>query len=226
MRSIEHDTLGEMALTWLAARCGSFRGACEVQVGPGYVADAACLAVMYHSEFERRCREWGLATDVIVYDCGDLGKLPGGGEGLIPDYFSCVFESKATRADFLSTFGGRNNKHTNRREPAAHLHWIVVEKNVCDPAEVPGHWGLLQRRGRGLSELKPAQYMPRTEMQALHLANRLLWKPDYKRIRLAYCPECLGPLDERQPTHWNALEPKHLMGDDPARNVNPKAVPA
>lgn len=217
MRSIEHDTLGEMGLTWMAARCGSFRGACEVQVAPGFVADAACLCVMFHSEFERRCSGWGLASDVIVYDCGDLGKLSSGGNGVIPDYFSCVFEAKATRADFLRTFNGRDNEHANRGEAVANLHWIVIEKDACRADDVPGHWGLLQRRGRGLSELKRAAYMHRTELQVLTLADRLLWKTaSHKRIRLMHCPACLGPLEGRLPRPWTDVLPKHLMDDDPA----------
>ena len=126
MRSIEHDTLGEMGLRWLAARCGSFRGAPEVQVAPQFVADGACLAVMYHSEFMTRCRAWGRVPKSIKYDLGELGT----GvieEADILDYFACVFGAKATRADFLGTFGGRSNKHANRATPVANLHWVVAE---------------------------------------------------------------------------------------------------
>jgi hypothetical protein len=219
VRSIEHDTLAEMGLTWLAARCGSFRGASEVQVAPQYVADGACLAVMYHSEFRSRCEGWGLSPKTIVYDISDGdGPCTKREKGDIPDYFSCVFEAKATRADFLSTFGGRDNDHKNRAEPAAHLHWVVTERGVCEPGEVPGHWGLLVRRGRGLSEKKRPGYIARTELDVLRLADRLVWKPGSRtRLLLPNCPNCNGPLEQRRPVSFRAIEPAHLMDDDPSR---------
>lgn len=215
MRSIEHDTLGMMALTWMGARCGSFRGACEVQITDGFVADAACVSVMYHSEFIRRCMGWGITPLTFTYSWND-GNKSRDEKGDIPDYFASVFEAKATRADFLSTFGGRDNDHKNRLEPVANLHWIVTEKNVCAADEVPGHWGLLVRRGRGLSEMKPAAYHPADQFQVLRIESRLLWKPARGAgVLLPCCSNCNGPLDDRVRFHWSAKEPAHLMDDNP-----------
>lgn len=215
MRSIEHDTLGEMGLRWLAARCGSFRGAPEVQVAQRFVADGACLAVMYHLEFMRRCHAWGRVPKSIRYDLGELGT----GvieEADILDYFACVFEAKATRADFLGTFGGRSNKHANRATPVANLHWIVTEPGVCEAGEVPGHWGLLVRRGRGLSEKKPPAYTPRAEIDVLRFADRLLWKPqNYRSLIVPLCPNCNGDVEDRRQVGFSRKLPRHLMDADP-----------
>lgn len=216
MRSIEHDTLGEMALTWLAARCGSFRGACEVQIATGFVADAASISVMYHSEFRSRCNGWGLTAKTFTYEVAKNGSLNRNEKGDIPDYFGSVFEAKATRADFLSTFGGRDNKHANRLAPVAHLHWVVTEPGVCEPSEVPSFWGLLVRRGRGLSEKKRPAYLEMTRDAILELADRLLWKPARNTsLVLPCCPACNGPIESRRRTKWNAGTPAHLMDDDP-----------
>lgn len=225
MRSIEHDTLSEMGLVWLAARCGSFRGAPEVQVAPGYVADGASLSVMYHSEFRARCSGWGVEPKTIRYELNETE--PGGPcipreDGDIADYFASVFEAKATRADFLSTFGGRANEHANRNAPVAHLHWVVVEKGVCVPGEVPAFWGLLQRRGRGLSELKKPTYCPQPEQAILKLTERLIWKPARgTRLILPCCPECNGPINDRKRHRFSAEHPAHLMDDDPDDSQNP-----
>lgn len=227
MRSIEHDTLGQMGLTWLAARCGSFRGATEVQVAPAYVADGACLSVMYHSEFRTRCSGWGMEPKTIRYELSEA--VPNGPcvpreSGDIADYFASVFEAKATRADFLSTFGGRDNDHTNRAVPVANLHWVVIEKGVCVPSEVPAFWGLLQRRGRGLSEMKRPTYCEQPEHAILKITERLIWKPVHRaRLILPCCPECNGPLADRRPRAFRATEPAHLMDDCPNDEVGSPA---
>jgi|GEM_PF-2602841 len=219
MRSIEHDTLSEMGLTWLAARSGSFRGASEVSIAPGYVADGCAVAVLYHSEFRRYCATWGLDPKTVIYQFeGEppdytLRKTE---QGDILDYFACVFEAKSTRADFLSTFGGRDNSHSNRKNAAAHLHWIVTEPGICIAAEVPDFWGLLVRRGRGLSEIKPPSYCPVTSAAVLEIESKLLWKPPRgSTIMLPCCPRCNGPFEQRRRLAWNAKEPKHLMDSDP-----------
>ena len=222
MRSVEHDTLGQMGLTWLSSRSSSFRGHVEVSVAEGYVADALALAVFYHSEFRARCQHWGFTMQTIVYHIAPDGDLERKVSGDIPDFFSVVFECKATRADFLSTFGGRNNDHANRLSPVAHLHYVVVEPKVCTPDEITSFWGLLQRRGRGLSELKKPGYCPISREKVLDMSAKLLWKPPERpRIWLQCCPRCNGPLDERRPipfSHYEREEPKHLMDDDPARD--------
>jgi len=90
-----------------------------------------------------------------------------------------VFEAKATRADYLSTFrhsyDKRPNAHVNRLTPIGSLHWIVAFPKVCDSDEVPDPWGLLVRTGGGLRELKAPTFYGITEKQRLNAAYELLW---------------------------------------------------
>lgn len=226
-RSIKHDTLGQMGLTWLKCRCGSFRGAPEIRISNGFVVDAACLCVMYHGEFARRCSEWGLAPKTFTYSVSESNWMSRDEKGDIPDYFGCVFEAKATRADFLSTFGGRDNSHGNRMNPVANLHWIVAEPEVCKPEEVPAHWGLLIRRGRGLSEKKPPKYIRMEEVDLLRMSDRILWKGHWwTNICLPSCPNCDGQVQyERASQARNENIPNHLHGTPPLAEP-PTCVPA
>ena len=180
----------------------------------GYVVDAASVSVMYHSNFYDRCRGWGLNPKKVRYEVSASGDLDAKESGDIADYFSSVFEAKSTRADFLSTFGGRENAHSNRLKPVAHLHWVVTEKGVCDPSEIPLYWGLLVRRGRGLSEVRRPDYCTMSDVDILRLESRLLWKPAKGcGVFLPCCPNCNGPIDN-DGMAWNARIPHHLMEDD------------
>lgn len=208
MRTVKHDTLAEMGLRWLAARSGSFRGATELPIAPGYVADAAALCVMQHSEYFRRCKGWNAEVpSQIHYDLRGPG---------IPDYFSCIFEAKAFRSDFQSTFHCEKGPHLNRQTPMVHLHWIVIEPGVCQPQEVPLHWGLLVRYGRGLKELVRPKYCQLGRICVLELAERMLWK-DQKASKFIFtaCPNCNKPLEKSRRPAWNAHEPEHLQDADP-----------
>jgi hypothetical protein len=92
-----------------------------------------------------------------------------------PDnYFTMIFEAKATRSDFKSTFGN-NDKHRNRLSPVAHLHFVVVNKGVCMPQELPDFWGMLERSGRGVTLIKYPKYNERTTEEIDQFAHALLW---------------------------------------------------
>lgn len=227
MPSIKHNALSAMGLCWMASRCRAFRGAAEVSVAPGFVADAACVSGFFWRHLESYCNQWGLkpktwlpaedATPFCTATAASMtAKLSDRDDGVVVGdvdfYLASVFEAKATRADFLSTFGGRANDHANRASPVAHLHWIVIEKGVCTPEEVPGHWGLLQRRGRGLSELKIPTYRQVTPQQLAKIESALLWKPDSGvRTYLSSCPACNGDLQHaRHNVPWKAVTPDHL----------------
>lgn len=214
MRSLEHDTLARRGLVWFAARCGSFRGAHEVQVAPQYVADAACLGVLYHSEFRKLLDAWGLRAETIRYTLDDNIHIEGSD---VPDYFSVVFEAKATRADFLSTFGGRDNSHANRNQPVAHLHYVVTQRGVCETSEVPVMWGHLIASGGGLRCLRHPTYNAMPEIAVLRLAERLLWNRGNQAAARISAPVCVRCRQEtRKPLPWNAIEPAHLMEHDPS----------
>ncbi|MCB7130041.1 MAG: hypothetical protein J3T61_10945 [Candidatus Brocadiales bacterium] len=85
-----------------------------------------------------------------------------------------IFEAKATRSDFKSTFGN-GDKHRNRLSPVAHLHFIVVNKGVCLPEEIPGFWGLFERSGSGVVLIKYPKCMYRTPEEIDRFAHALLW---------------------------------------------------
>ncbi len=156
-RSEKHDELTGKALCWIsskfAARGG--RGGFEFRVPGfhGYVADAAAIGNL-QGRYAQRFRP----------------QKP----GYTWQEFTMVFESKATRSDFLSTFG-KGDRHSNRLVAVANLHWVVAAKGICTPDEVPEFWGLLVESGSGLRELK-APICQEQETENVHrFAYSVLW---------------------------------------------------
>jgi len=180
MPSNEHDRLASMAIRWIRNRSSSMRGALEVRLGNGYVADAVAVGGLQWRFYESYCKKWGVQTDRY---------RPGGGLRkeeseikTVPCSFIHVFEAKSTRSDFLSTFGkNAKQSHANRMIPAGTTHWVVVDPNVCTVDEVPDLWGLLVRRGNGLSEIKLPNYGLYCEQRWLEVNSRILWKPSLYR---------------------------------------------
>jgi hypothetical protein len=199
VRSLHHDTLARRGLVWFGARCGSMRGGHEVRVGSEYVADAVAIGVLFHRHFRETLEYSGLEAKTIHYRVNESGDVNAEETGDVADYFVAVFEAKATRADFLSTFGSRNNAHKNRREPVGNLHYVVTDTGVCEAHEVPEPWGWLERRGTGLSMKRQARYCRQPELAVLRIAEKLLWNRGNQaaaKIVVPSCPECRGPLPE------------------------------
>jgi hypothetical protein len=87
----------------------------------------------------------------------------------------CIFECKASRADFLATFGLNPKNHINRHEKQGTLHWVVAAQGVVRDSDDLGFWGLLVQSGRGLREVRIPQrdYLTRDQINAV--AYELLW---------------------------------------------------
>lgn len=181
MPSEAHDRLTMYALRWIGNRCRDTRHATEVQVARGYVADAVVLSGLEYRFYIRYCKLWGLqpislyATSPVDVDQEYENQIAA---GFVPCDFAHIFESKATRSDFLSTFGP-SERHANRLEPVGTTHWVVTEKGVCQPEEVPDPWGLLVRSGSGLREVKHPKFAGYNRDRMYQLAHAILWKPDH-----------------------------------------------
>jgi hypothetical protein len=162
MPSVEHNELSAKALTWLGYRATGkgIRGACEVFLGDGYVADAIAFFSPQYRYLEEYCRPAGI----------DPAKHLA--------YWLCVFEAKVSRADFLSTFGPTPGDHVNRHRPVGHMHWCVTPRGLIDPAELPLFWGLLEQSGGGLREVRMPAISSIPEPAMDHIAHILIWKPD------------------------------------------------
>ena len=186
MPSEAHNKLAEMAIRWIRNRSCSMRGALEVRMGDGYVADAVAVGGLQWRFYTRYCSHWGMQPD--SYYPGGPVRSGESEDGRVPCSFIHVFEAKATRGDFLSTFGNNaKDTHANRMQPVGTTHWVVVQSGVCTPDEVPSFWGLLVRRGNGLSEMKKPGYGVHNEQRRLEVGNMLLWKPSLYRAGIGVC---------------------------------------
>jgi hypothetical protein len=154
-----HNLLAHQALAWIGNRATGRgqRGGFEIVIAPSYIADVVSLGFLQH----RHSKRYGIIEKV------------NGGLEFIPEVV-CVFECKASRSDFLSTFNN-TAKHQNRLAPIGSLHWCVTKKDVCKPKELPEFWGLLVQRGNGLLEIKPPIYNKTSYKVRLKIAYELLW---------------------------------------------------
>ena len=173
-----HDDLSAKGLAWIHSRAtaSDLRSGFEVALAEGYVADAAALGWWQ----ARHCEEHGVYGPTIrVQD--EKGSRPE--HDRYPKVPSLLFviEAKASRSDFLSTFNGSEH-HANRRAPVGSLHWCVANEGVCDASELPGFWGLLTPRGRGLVEAKKPIYCEDAETteHVYRCAYILLWKREWR----------------------------------------------
>ncbi len=165
-RSEKHDILTEKALRWISGRFTfrGGRGGFEYRVPnlEGYTADAAAIGSLQERYIKRYLPEFNANLNEGIF-------------GIYSErYFSMIFESKATRSDFLSTFGS-GERHSNRLIPAANLHWVVTSKGVCVPKEVPHFWGLLIESGTGLREEKKPIYQKMKRKEMDRFAHAILW---------------------------------------------------
>ncbi len=151
-----HVELAERSLRWLRARAtkSGVVGATEVGIARGYVADAVALASLQWRFLNHYMSESGFTRPDMHTGFG--GWRDEAGAEVLTE-FAWVFEAKATRPDFLATFGGRGKKHVNRHTPIGSLHWCVVPKNLGDVRELPAFWGLLEMCGQGLRVVRIAR---------------------------------------------------------------------
>jgi hypothetical protein len=182
--ALQHDRLSGRALEWLRAYRATntgIRGATEVQLAPGYVADAAALA-----SFQWRFNH--------ALGCDGPNDWP---------MHLCVFEVKTSRSDFLATFGP-SERHENRKTPVACLHWCVAYEGICEPEELPDFWGLLRVGPRGgLKEVKAPKYKPQGTTVLNQAAMDILWalgKPRMEdKARVRVCDVCLADYQRYKP---------------------------
>jgi len=169
----KHDKLKLMALTWLSNKVTGkgLRGTTEVRLAKGYVADAVALCSLQSRFFEQY-----------------TGRYPACSRPNNLNYFACIFEAKAGRNDFLSTFND-NDKHQNRHKPVGNLHWCVAPRGLVDPEELPEFWGLLECSGSGLRERKGPTLNVLTESDLDAIAHKILWCIQARR-RYFVCKKC------------------------------------
>lgn len=165
-KSDKHIQLQRRSLIWLENKCTQrgIRGCEEVILKPGYVCDAAAIC--------------GLQFGWQKLWVGD------GIQNHQSDDYSFVFETKVSRADYLSTF---RSEESNRLEQLANFHFIVAAKGVVNETEVPEMWGLLVESGQGLKICKQAPYVNH-DIRRLHEFAYILLRSGHNR-KFTYCKE-------------------------------------
>ncbi len=173
-RSDRHIELQNMLVRWIGNRSFKMCGLPESNV-VGYIADFVAIAGMYSEEHAKYARHSGLTKKYMssrMTDDGSVRKIFGD----IDRWYVCVFEVKVSRPDFLNTFGKRKTPHAEARtKPVGTAHWVVAEKGICKPEELPDFWGLLTPYGTGLTELKRPKLhiLPDSKLHAM--AFDMLW---------------------------------------------------
>jgi len=193
MPSKEHDDLIWMAANWIENRASGrgCKGNSELCIAPEYVADFVCQCTLQHRFYHTYCKNSELQ---------ELQPHNGAWSGITND-FICIFEAKTTRSDFLNTFN-ESPKHMNRHEPFGNLHWCVVSKGIIKPEELPDFWGMLERSGNGLREVRPPKLFKIPKERLYYVAHQILWtinkRRHYHPCKLCgtykqdlYCKRCL-----------------------------------
>lgn len=187
-QSLEHQDLCKRCLVWLANRVTQrgLHGRNELQLADGYVVDAIAMASLqsrFYEQFLRLRPIYGTAGKPLsVADQKRLDTWP-------KNEFVFIFEAKASRSDFLSTFGS-GAKHENRMTPVGNFHYVVARKGVCEVDEIPEFWGLLMASGVGLRILKHPKYLQCSTATLHSIAYLILWKRTDSYHDIKYCPDC------------------------------------
>jgi len=169
--SDKHIELQNMVTRWISNRSFKMCGLPESNV-VGYVADYVAIAGMHDSEHSRYTFHSKLKKKTMAYWVDGDYRI----RGDIDRWYVCVFEVKVSRTDFLNTFGGKDTPHAKARmEPVGTAHWVVADKGVCKPEELPDFWGLLVPYGAGLTEKKipKLNILPDSDIHAM--AFDMLW---------------------------------------------------
>lgn len=182
MPSKRHIELQNLVARWIENRSFKMCGLPESHV-VGYVADFVAIAGMQNAYHERYTHHSGLEMMSMSSVLKDDYQQRAGNDrwtykmhGDIDRWYVCVFEVKVSRADFLNTFGGKDSPHAKARmEPVGTAHWVVAEKGICKPDELPDFWGLLEPYGAGLTEKKipKLNILPDEKLHAM--AFDMLW---------------------------------------------------
>ena len=163
-----HKDLTERSIRWLGGRLTKkgMRGDREVYVAPGYVADAAVLGNLQ------------LKYDLEYWDNHHKDQRCGAGGHERHYEQAFIFEAKATRSDFLSTFGKPWGNFQNRFQPVGTHHWVVIAKGIATPEEIERlkFWGVLVQSGSGLREIRPPYWCNIDRQSILKLSRTILWK--------------------------------------------------
>ena len=172
-----HTNLALASLTWLSNKITrkGMRGTTEVALDVGYVADAVALCSFQNRFFMAYTK--------------DAGAFPQ------QNYFACIFEAKASRSDFLNSFND-SPKHQNRHQPIGSLHWCVTPRGLVEAKELPDFWGLLEKKGIGLSELKKPVLQNISLERFDKIAHHVLWAIQARRNYLL-CKRCGVFMQER-----------------------------
>lgn len=197
MPSKRHIELQNMIRTWIGNRSIKMAAISECNI-VGYVADFVAITRMNDAPHERYCRFSGLKARSMSHVWQGKGlPLKDIIRGDIDRHYVCVFEVKVSRADFLNTFSGKESPHAKARmEKVGTAHWVVAEKGVCEPNELPEHWGLLTPYGGGLSEKKMPKLNILSEEQIHSMGFDMLWlRMNY---RLSYYDQIAGMSEKVQ----------------------------
>lgn len=174
MRSDRHIELQNMLVRWIGNRSFKMCGLPESNV-VGYIADFVAIAGMHDAEHTKYTFHSELKKKYMVGRSIN-GKWVRKIFGDIDRWYVCVFEVKVSRPDFLNTFGDRKTPHAQARlEPVGTAHWVVAEKGICKPEELPDFWGLLTPYGTGLTELKRPKLHILPDKKLHAIAFDMLW---------------------------------------------------
>lgn len=187
-QSVLHRELTHRARGWLANRATGrgVRGSFEVWLADKYVADSVLL-LSFQQRFYSDCLQLRLiySTDRLSRTEIDQKLL----EQPTND-FVIVIESKASRADFKSTFS-RWDESNPRYLSRGNLHFLVTPKKLVSPDEVPMEWGLLEASGRGLRLVRWPEYQALADDQYFRVASQILWSGlVYDHSLHEFCPDC------------------------------------
>jgi len=173
-RSDRHIELQNMLVRWIDNRSFKKCGFPEANI-VGYFADYVAIAGMHDSEHTKYTFHSKLTKRYMSSRMTDEGMIRQV-FGDIDRYYVCVFEVKVSRNDFLNTFGGRDTPHAEARlKPVGTAHWVVAEKGICKPEELPDFWGLLTPYGTGLTELKMPELQILPDSKLHSIAFDMLW---------------------------------------------------
>lgn len=163
-----HRQLQVKSLSWLRSRAtgSGIRGRQEVRLADGYVADAVAMGNL-QSRFNEAY--WRNHHQTPMFNHGHHERH---------NNSVFIFEAKATRPDFLSTFGDPYGNHRNRFVPVGSHHWVVVAKGILKSEDMDQlrFWGVLVESGKGLREIRKP-YWCYVELQKIfEISHALLWK--------------------------------------------------
>lgn len=173
--SKRHLELQNMVATWIGNRSFKMCGLPECNV-VGYIADFVAIAGLWDEAHTKYTRHSKLTKKYMSSSYDKQMNLTRETRGDIDRYYVCVFEVKVSRADFLNTFGDKGSAHAKARmKPVGTAHWVVADKGVCQPEELPEFWGLLEPYGSGLTEKKIPQLNVLTDSAIHSMAFDMLW---------------------------------------------------